>query len=186
LAKESAVHRRGDAPQRQQLFEDTMKLTQTRLKEVLDYNPETGAFVWKINRRGRAKSGSIAGAIKTGNYIQIMVDGKMYLAHRLVWTYVYGELPSEKIDHINRITNDNRIENLRLVNNKQNRENISLAKNNTSGHTGVYWLPKQNKWQAKIGHNKKIIFLGNFCQKSEAIMAMKQAEKQYFTHRSVS
>jgi hypothetical protein len=163
-----------------------MTLTQTRLKEVLDYKPETGALVWKINRRGRAKAGTIAGTTKTGEYVQIMIDKKMYLAHRLVWLYVYGELPKEKIDHVNRVAYDNRIQNLRLVDDKQNRENISIAKNNTSGHIGIYWLPKQNKWQAKIGHNKKRIYLGNFEQKSEAIMAMKQAEKQYFTHRSVS
>jgi hypothetical protein len=163
-----------------------MTLTQTRLKEVLDYNPDTGALVWKINRRGRAKAGTNAGAIKTGNYLQIMVDRQMYLAHRLVWLYIHGELPTAKIDHINRVSKDNRIENLRLVDNKQNRENIGIAKNNTSGHTGIYWLPKQNKWQAKIGHNKRRIYLGNFDQKTDAITAMKQAEQKYFTHRSES
>lgn len=163
-----------------------MTLTQTRLKEVLDYSPETGALVWKINRRGTAKAGDAAGAIKSGGYIQIMVDGKRYMAHRLVWLYTHGELPVAKIDHVNRVTSDNRIDNLRLVNNKQNRENIGIAKNNTSGNTGIYWLPKQNKWQAKIGHNKKRIYLGNFDQKTDAITAMKQAEKQFFTHRGES
>ena len=66
-----------------------MTLTQARLKELLDYQPDTGKFTWKINRTGFAKAGSYAGANKTGGYRQIRVDGTMYAAHRLAWLYVH-------------------------------------------------------------------------------------------------
>jgi len=157
-----------------------MTLTQSRLKEVLDYNPETGFFIWKIDRAGKAKVGSVAGSSKTNRYRQIMVDGIMYHAHRLAWFYVHGSFPLNMIDHINHQTDDNRIKNLREATRKQNRENLFIGKNNTSGHIGVYWYKPTNKWQAKIGHNKKIFHLGYFEAKEKAIEARKKAEQQFF------
>ena len=161
-----------------------MTLTQERLKEVLDYKPNTGEFLWKIARRGKAKKGSIAGANKTGGYRQIMIDGTMYQAHRLAWMYVYGKFPDDMIDHVNRQPGDNSIANLREATRKQNRENLGVPANNTSGFVGVYWVPSIRKWHAKIGHNKKRIHLGSFSAKDDAIHAVMCAKKQHFTHGS--
>ena len=61
---------------------------------------------------------------------------------------------------------------------QQNTYNHSIFKNNTSGYTGVY--KKGKKWQAKITYNKKVIHLGTFKNKSDAINARKQAEIEYF------
>jgi len=73
-------------------------LTQERLKELLTYNPDTGVFTRKkVSRGGRWKVGTLDG---TG-YIHTRVDYKIYLAHRLAWLYMYGEFPTETIDHIN-------------------------------------------------------------------------------------
>jgi len=58
-------------------------LTQGRLKELLSYNPDSGKFVWEINRRGPVKVGLIAGTLNSQGYIQIVVDGRNYKAHRL-------------------------------------------------------------------------------------------------------
>lgn len=73
-------------------------VTLERLKEVLDYNPETGVFVWKekLNRRGsdgtRGNKGAIAGR-KSNGYIYIGINKKAYLAQRLAWFYMIGEWP---------------------------------------------------------------------------------------------
>ena len=88
-----------------------MELTQKRLKELLDYDPKTGIFTWKYANNNR-KAGSKAGYKAKDGYIAISIDSKRYLAHRLVWLFVYGHFPKYDIDHINRIRDDNRIENL--------------------------------------------------------------------------
>ena len=91
-------------------------ITQEELKELLDYNPETGLFTWNVYNN--IKNKTTAGTFNDG-YIQIKIKQKIYQAHRLAWLYVYGEWPKGQIDHINGIRDDNRIENLRDVTNRE-------------------------------------------------------------------
>jgi hypothetical protein len=79
-------------------------LTQERIKELLDYDPDTGIFKWKISKARSIKVNNIAGGAEQGKYHRIRIDGKNYVAHRLAWLYVYGKWPDEYIDHINCIT----------------------------------------------------------------------------------
>ena len=55
-------------------------------------------------------------------YLTIKIEGKMYGFHRLIYKAYHREWVDSqlKIDHINRIRNDNRLENLRLVTHQQN------------------------------------------------------------------
>jgi hypothetical protein len=147
---------------------ETYELTQKRLKELLSYDQNTGLFYWKVSRRG-VKQGTVAGTKTKRGYIQIRIDGKSYLAHRLTWLFFYGEWPKQHIDHINHNTSDNRIDNLREASQQENTKNRSKNKNNTSGISGVHWDKKSNKWQARIGVNGKRIHLGFFDNKEEAI-----------------
>jgi len=125
-------------------------LTQERLKELLDYDPETGVFVWKVNKGPRAAVGTIAGTVDSYGYIRIQLDKKAYRAHRLVWFYVYGQWSEKELDHINRIKTDNRLENLRDVSQSENQWNRDKYKNNTSGFAGVCWHKHSKKWAAQI------------------------------------
>ena len=84
------------------------------------------------------------------------------------------------VDHINRNKLDNRICNLRVCTQQQNKRNRSIQCNNTSGVTGVSWVSKYNKWMAQIQINGKSKNLGCFNTKEEAINARKQAEIEYF------
>lgn len=153
-------------------------LTQARLKSLVEYSPETGLFVRKITK-GPAKSGRVCGNINGLGYVQFMIDGKLYLAHRLAWLYVYGVFPEGPIDHINRNKQDNRLNNLRACTNSENEYNKSLRKVNTSGVTGVTWVAKRNKWQVQIRCNKEQVFIGRFNNFEDAVKARKNGEKLY-------
>lgn len=90
----------------------TTKLTHDKLLRILDYNPETGLFVWKQNRNRAAMKGMVAGTQnKTTGYVYIRIDGETHAAHNLAWFYIKKEWPIE-IDHDNRIRHDNRFVNL--------------------------------------------------------------------------
>jgi len=155
-------------------------LTQERLKELLSYDPETGLFIWIKSTNRSIKIGSVAGGKKPDSYICIRIDKKNYLSHRLAWLYVYGKLPEKFIDHINEIKNDNRICNLRLANNQQNKQNMSKPnKNNKIGLKGVYWHETGKKWVSIIVINGKNKHLGLFIAQQEAHEAYLKAKREF-------
>lgn len=100
-----------------------VELTVERLREVLDYSPESGQFIWLISSSPNCKPGQVAGTTTARGYRQIRVDGTTYLAHRLAWLHATGAWPQEHIDHINGITADNRLVNLRDVSRFVNAQN---------------------------------------------------------------
>jgi len=88
-------------------------ITQERLKEVLNYNPETGVFMWMVAPNRRIPINSEAGVLdKEKGYIAIRIDGVKYLAHRLAILYTDGYWPENTVDHGNRVRSDNRRINL--------------------------------------------------------------------------
>lgn len=151
-------------------------LTQKRLKELLHYCPETGVFVWVVKPRKNMELGDVAGSVNGCGYVQIQIDGKLYLAHRLAWLFVNGKLPPSLIDHINRQRADNRICNLRIATTTENLQNASIRTDNTSGQSGVSWHKVTKKWRARIQTGKKEIYIGLFNDISDAISARKAAE----------
>ena len=155
------------------------KPTVERLKELLHYEPETGAFTWRVKRGGGIVAGDDAGAIDGNGYLHIKIDGKTRKAHRLAWLYIHGEWPETSLDHMNRDKLDNRISNLRLATCAQNQQNCKIRKDSTSNVTGVQWHKHHQKWQARIQFNKQEIHLGYFGQFDEAVDARKTAERQY-------
>jgi len=76
-------------------------------------------------------------------------------------TIVNGFWPNELVDHINGITSDNRLCNLRLATKEQNRQNIKNP-SSKSGVLGVTWNKQSNKWQAQIKAGDKNHYLGVF------------------------
>jgi len=154
--------------------------TLDRICQLLDYNPETGIFVWRSWRRWSAPVGGIAGYKSTKGYIKITIDGVEYSAHRIAWKIVNGVDPQFQVDHIDNNKSNNKISNLRLASNSQNQANIGFSKNNTSGFKGVCFHKQSGKWQARIGLNYKRIYLGKFDTPEEAYEAYLNAAKKYF------
>jgi len=155
------------------------------LRKILDYNMETGEFYWKVSKSIGTKVGSRAGTINTKGYLKILIDYKKYAGHRLAWFYVTGEMPPSnlQIDHINRVRDDNRFSNLRLVTNKQNQENTNIRKDNSSGITGINWMEDRQKWCVRIQSNGVRTVVGYYTDFQEASNARKEAELINFTHR---
>lgn len=83
-------------------------------------------------------------------------------------------------DHKNHNPLDNRKINLRIANQQENCRNNSLAKNNTSGYTGVSWNKRDQTWIAYIRKNNKQKYLGSFQKKEDAIVARLKAEQLYY------
>lgn len=176
-------------------------ITQEYLKECLDYDPETGVFIWKERPRSHFKTdrawktinsrcaGKEAGSIWTDGsrkteYLRITILNLPRFAHRLVWIYMNGCLPDNDIDHIDGNGLNNKLSNLRDVSTQDNLKNQAMYVNNTSGVVGIYWTKASQKWVARIPHNGKLKYLGSFDDKLEAINARKQAEIEYGYHKN--
>ena len=149
-------------------------------KQKLSYLPDKGIFV-RTASANRWKSGTVAGSIDSKGYVQIKINGKLVLAHRLAWAFVYGDFPKGSLDHIDRNPLNNRIENLRVCTMSQNQQNVGIRVNNTSGITGVALIKKSQKWLAYINLNGKRYRLGLFERKNDAIKARLQGEQHYHT-----
>lgn len=152
-------------------------LTQEYIKSILNYDPETGLITWAITT-SKVKAGNLAGA-KAHGYVQIRINNKLQLGHRLVWLHYYGYMPNKWIDHINGIRDDNRICNLRLSNESQNQENRrNPNKINSSGFLGVHFNKSRNRYIAKICVKGKIKHLGEFYDAEIAHEAYLKAKRE--------
>ncbi len=152
-------------------------LTQSRLKELLDYNPNTGIFVWKVVTSNRVKVGMSAGAIRKDGYISVRLDKQDYLSHRLAWLFVYSIWPSKIIDHKDTIRHHNWIDNLRDISNEENTHNTKRpSKNNTTGFLGVCFDKSRSKFISHIQVAGKNKYLGRFETAQEASSVYLQAK----------
>lgn len=149
------------------------------VRNLLDYDAETGLFRWRVSRGGTAQPGVVAGTRHTEGYTRINVDGNFHYAHRLAWAFVYGVQPSGEIDHINGDRADNRIVNLRDLSCLGNNRNKRLLDENRSGVCGVSWHKKAKKWMATIGVGNKQVYLGLFATVEDAKAARDAASVRY-------
>lgn len=155
-------------------------LTQDLLKELLHYDPDTGVFTNRTNRNQLAKKGQRAGFVTVPQgYRHIGIKGRQYREHRLAWLYVHGVWPSGDIDHINGITDDNRIANLRDVTTQDNCQNQrKLRSDSASGLMGARSF-RPGKWQASIKVDGKYKHLGTFYTPEEAHEAYMKAKREF-------
>lgn len=167
-------------------------ITQERLKELFYYNPQDGNLYNRVTRGCKAVKDTLAGAVdikvrgtNVTQYRYIRIDGKRYLAHRLIWVYHYGSIEdSLHIDHINGDSLHNFIGNLRKVSNQENSKNQKRKTTNKSGVTGVHYCKRDCKWVASIRVNSKLNCVGYFKDFEQAVKARKEAEKRYGFHEN--
>jgi len=165
------------------------------LQSLLDYNPNTGEFIWKYRTHDLFKQkrecgdscatwntrfyGKTAGC-QNRKYLIININGTLYQAHKLAYIYIHGDVSlNDDIDHINRDKLDNRICNLRSVSRSENLINNPRLANNTSCVCGVSFDKRLKKWHSYIKKNYKRIHLGVFKTKEDAVKARYEAEQKY-------
>lgn len=128
-------------------------ITQKEIKDCVIYDEYTGLFTNKEYKL-------IANKTDKYGYNPIYINGKKYQSHRIAWQYVYGDIPV-MIDHINTVKNDNRIDNLRLAPDSQNKQNRKThMATNKHKLLGVVYEKGRNKFRASITVYGKNIFLG--------------------------
>ena len=163
-------------------------LTQEQVKELFDYR-EDGKLIRKVSTTGPA--GSVGRAVgdygskilgnREKRYISTKVNGNHWAVHKLIFLYHHGYVP-EQVDHINRNSLDNRIENLRPADASLNAINRKLFSNSTSGIRGVSWHKYQKKWFVYINIDKKRKHLGYYTDLELAELVAVEARAKYHSN----
>jgi hypothetical protein len=163
--------------------------SQKYLIECLDYNPETGSFIWKqrpnhhfIDNRvmslvNTQRSGKIAGYIPESGYLMIGIDSTRYRAHRIAWKIMTGNDPENEIDHIDMDRSNCRFSNLRSAEGKENARNRTKYKNNKSGYKGVSFNVQYGMFQSEIMKDRVRYNLGYYDSAIDAHNAYCNAAK---------
>lgn len=142
-------------------------------KSLVEYDETSRTCLrWRVSRIGRGRStnkfsGDEAGTLikknSTGNYkaYKLAYNKKHYAVSRIVYILFNGIAPDNlSIDHIDRNPLNNKINNLRLVEESVNCRNLSKKSNNISGATGVSFnlVNGYGYWNAECSYrvNNKI------------------------------
>ena len=119
------------------------RLAAERLRELLDYDPNTGVFNW-LEKRGRVKAGDIAGTV-TEDGIYIRIDGSRYSASQLAHLWMTDEWPHDQMNHRDGDQANSRWANLKPVTHSQKLCNRGKQQNNTVGLKGVTFNKRRGK-----------------------------------------
>lgn len=121
---------------------------------------------WKINNKG---------------YVLCYIDGNEFQMHRYIMNLdKYNIEDNIIVDHIDGNRVNNRKHNLRVCVKSDNPKNCRLYVNNTSGHKGISWNKRLEKWQVYLQVDKKMLYLGIYSNLEEAISVRKKAEIKHF------
>lgn len=167
--------------------------TQEVLNDLILYDPYTGNVNWKCRDRkyfpsdwsfivwNKSYENKPITCKNHHGYLYTTIFGSKYLLHRLIWKLMFNEEPSD-LDHINGVRDDNRLQNLRVVNHQENMRNMRKVAANSSGYTGVYKHTQNGRWVAQISVDNKTKYLGIFHSIEDAIICRKKAELMYNFH----
>ena len=137
------------------------------IRTFYSYNSELG----QIYGRGGLTVGSLDTSGKRQR-LTVSIKSKNYKFHHVCWFLYYGEWPSQQIDHKDRDNFNNKIDNLRLVDDKTQQRN----KENNTSYKGFSIFkdaldkPRAKMWRARNQRQK--IDLGRYYSREEAELAV--------------
>lgn len=172
------------------------------IRDLLIFDPDTGKLFWRErsdqmfaagrytarataltwNKRNAGREAFTA--INDRGYLVGSIQARTLRAHRVAWCIASGAWPENDIDHINGITTDNRLENLRAVSHAENGRNQRMPSHNRSGRVGVFWHASSCRWRASIKINGRERYIGAFEQFDRAVEARSLAESQLKFHEN--
>lgn len=135
-----------------------------KIVQCISYDPETGILRWEVSPARRVRAGSEVGWLDLEGYRRTKILGHSILTHRIAWFLHYGRWPTDQIDHVNGVRDDNRISNLR---------DVSRSENQCNRHTHregrlPYAIRKRSRWQVQVKVFGKRVYLGCFATEREA------------------
>lgn len=146
-------------------------MTPEYANSLFDYNPETGVLRWRV-ARGKIKPGAVVASRGAGGCLTVMVDGRNYKAHRIIWLLVKGVFPDPEIDHRDRNQGNNRWNNIREATSSQNKMNRPSR--------GIYLDKRDGRWYARVTVHGKIIHCGRHRTKEAAAAARASAARMHY------
>jgi hypothetical protein len=150
-------------------------LNKDNVKEIFNYDKDTGLLTWRISLNRRIRPGQEAGTVNGSGYRHVKLQGKMYKAHRIAFLYMLGEIPTI-VDHKDRNKLNNAWANLRAATRSQNGYNQGVSKSSSTGLKGVY--KDRGRYSASLRHEGTRIYLGCFSAAEEASAAYEQRAKE--------
>jgi hypothetical protein len=167
------------------------------LRECLDVDYETGTLYWKVRPESHFSSergmkifntrfsGKPAGTKNSCyGYYSVLFRTRRVQSHIIIFAMKNCRYPEGQLDHINGVRDDNRLQNLREVDNSENHRNMKLFRTSTSGCPGVSWDKKNKKWKVQIRTKEKWIHLGRYQKIEDAICARISANRDYGFHEN--
>ena len=154
-----------------------------------EYKVIPGFDNYQISNFGNIKNIKTSKSLKPWNngqgYLQVDLcqNGKSnkLKIHRLVAESFIPNIDNKNcVDHIDRVRDNNCVNNLRWATKEENSRNKSINKNNTSTCSGVSYLKRNKKWMVRICIEGKEKYIGSYCNFEEAVKMRKEQEEIYY------
>jgi len=164
--------------------ENRLNMTRDELACLFEYDSQTGKVIWLVDRftgkppRKIVSAGEEAGSYSDSGYRVISINRQRIYTHRLAWMLVYGEWPEKVLDHIDTNRANNRLENLRLATQAENRSNTTVRAK--SGFKGVIKQPLAKSYMAQITVGGEHHYLGSYPTAEEAHASYCEAARKAF------
>lgn len=162
------------------LLEGESEPPQEELLRLFNYSLVSGRLWRRVSVSPNTVEGQLVTRSHNAGYLAVGIQGKAYLAHRVIWCMVTGQWPTACIDHSDGRRDNNCWLNLREASRTENNRNTSGWEHSKSGVKGVYPARASGRWEARITVDSKALYLGTYDTVPEAKAVYDHHAKLHF------